>query len=1002
MTAGLEIRLFGGLEIRVDGAPTTTFISNKAPALLAYLTLVRRPVTREMLATLFWGEMGDADAKNNLRQALTSLRKHCEPYLEITREHVALHQEQAVWLDVTEFIRLSKAPADLPVEERLVRLSTAVNLYRGDLFEGVLLRDAPDFEEWVTSQRARLRELALTTLHNLVMLQMAEGRFVDAIDSATYLLALEPWREEGYRHLMLALAYSGQRSAALAQYDRCRRTLREVFDAAPAEVTTALAERIKLALRGPQHNLPSPTAAFIGRNEELCALHRALSDPTNRLITLVGPGGIGKTRLALQVAAERIDRHLGGVWIASLAPLHDEADIVPAIVEALRIPPLPGDNPLQTLISFLRPRDALLILDNLDHLLTADNLATIGKVLTTAPEVQILVASRTRLHLQMERVVEIAGLPYPHAPAEMTGSNRAAIDLFVQCAQRQEAAFALTAQNCDAIIRLCQLVEGMPLALELAAAWVRTLTVTEVVEEITHSVDFLTSTMRDAAPRHRSLRAIFDSSWRMLTAAEQAAFAGAAIFRGGFDADAARAVIDATPALLVQLRDKSLLRRDADGRFRRHPMLLQFATAQLQAEPTRWAQAAHRHVHYFAHILEQQTSALYGAAQPAALDATRRDLDNIWQAWRLAGEQRSFAFFDAVLDAMLLVFDILGLMQMACEFCRSAGQHLAREGLKTPAERIVAARVQALEGVAEFRLGNFARARELTESALAVMVAEQASPWVLGHTHTFLGGAYFGLGDLERTLAEFHCALDAYTAVNSAWGCATALGNIAEMYMLWGAEVQALDYAERAQLLAEPTGNPYLLAHNTYRLAVLLTGAGDYPAAQHFQQASLRYARQLNYACGEGMAMASLGDIAFATGDFTEAERRFADAVELHRTAGNWMDEARALVRQAEATLALDQLEMCRTLLHTALRKAVQADAATVQIDALFQVVRLWLQQRRTTEALPLLEYIVASPIGADATRTAAANLLASYGRQGAAGIAPTQPISIRDVLAQL
>jgi DNA-binding SARP family transcriptional activator len=1002
MTAGLEIRLFGGLELRVDGASPTAFISTKAPALIVYLAVSRRPATRDLLAALLWGDMGDADAKNNLRQALTSLRKSLDPFLEITRDSVALRTEAPITSDIATFESALRSARRADGPERLAHLQTAVDTYRGDFLEGFLVRDAPEFEDWLVAQRTRYRELALQAFHQLTEAYLTQAEYQAAIDTTTLLLALDPWREEGYRHLMLALAYTGQRSAALAQYDRCRRMLREVFDATPAEATTSLAERIKLALRGPQHNLTTPATAFIGRSEEVCVLQRALNEPINRLITLVGPGGIGKTRLALHVATARVDRHLGGVWMVSLAPLLDGADIVPAIVEALRIPPLPGDDPLQTLISFLRPRDTLLILDNLDHLLTADNLDTISKLLAAAPELQILVASRMRLYLQIERVVEIAGLPYPLAMTEMTGSNCAALDLFVQCAQKQDAAFVLTPQNCDAVIRLCRLVDGMPLALELAAAWMRTLTVAEVVAEITHSADFLTSTMRDAAPRHRSLRAVFDSSWRMLTTAEQAAYTGAAIFRGGFDVDAARAVVDASPVLLARLRDKSLLRRDADGRFRRHPMLLQFAVEHLQAEPARWIESAQRHVQYFAHMLEQQTPALYGAAQPAALAAIRRDLDNIWQAWRLAGELRSFAFFDAVLDAMLLVFDVLGLMRMACELCRNAGQQLARERLRTPAERIVAARVQALEGVAEFRLGNFARARVLTETALEVMVAEQASPWVLGHTHIFLGGAYFGLGDLDRTLAEFHCALDAYTAADSAWGCATALGNIAEMHMVWGAHAQALDYAERAERLAEPTSNPYLLAHNTYRLAVLLAGAGDYPAAQRYQQASLHWARQLNYACGEGMAMASLGDIAFAIGDFAEAARRFADAVELHRTAGNWMDEARALVRQAEAMLALTQLETCRTLLHTALRKAVQADAAAVQIDALFQIARLWLQQQRIDDALSLLTHIAEAIVGADATRTAAADLLASYGGQGAGIMTPTQPISIRDLMTQL
>jgi tetratricopeptide (TPR) repeat protein len=251
--------------------------------------------------------------------------------------------------------------------------------------------------------------------------------------------------------------------------------------------------------------------------------------------------------------------------------------------------------------------------------------------------------------------------------------------------------------------------------------------------------------------------------------------------------------------------------------------------------------------------------------------------------------------------------------------------------------------------------------------------------------YTFLGGAYFGLGDLARTLEEFHRSLDAYTQAGSSWGIATALGNLAEMHLVLGEEACARDYARRAHLAAEPTGNAYLLTHNAYRLAVLLANAGDHAAARRHQQESLTYAEQLGYQSGVGLATASLGDIAFAMGDFGTAEQHFAAAVDLHRAAGNWMDEARYLVRQGETALAQGQVEQCRSYLHAALRKASHASAAAVQMDALVQVARLRLHQQRTAEAVDLLKVIANHPASSVGARALAAQILAAQDAQSLA-----------------
>ncbi|HUM71931.1 MAG TPA: BTAD domain-containing putative transcriptional regulator, partial [Chloroflexota bacterium] len=239
----LDIKLLGGLQIGLQGQPVTGFVSSKAPALLAYLVVTGRPHQRDTLAALFWGEMSDADAKNNLRQTLSNLRKLLEPYLLITREAVQFDTAVPHTLDVSQFeTHLQNGRAQ--TNHRYHHLAQAAALYQGDFLAGFYVRDAPDFEEWALAQRVRYRELALHVLHSLAEHHLQRGEYGRAIDAATRLLALEPWREEAHRQLMLAQLRSGQRSAALAQYETCRRLLAAELGVEPSAETITLYERI--------------------------------------------------------------------------------------------------------------------------------------------------------------------------------------------------------------------------------------------------------------------------------------------------------------------------------------------------------------------------------------------------------------------------------------------------------------------------------------------------------------------------------------------------------------------------------------------------------------------------------------------------------------------------------------------------------------------------------------------------------------------------------------
>jgi len=316
-----------------------------------------------------------------------------------------------------------------------------------------VVRDAPEFEDWLLAQRARYRELALHALHTLTQLHLQRGDTAEAIDSATRLLALEAWREEAHRQLMLAQARSGQRSAALAQYETCRRLLAQELRVEPSAETTALYERIAAAKR--RVHLPPAATPFVGRAGELAQIARLLADPTGRLITLSGPGGGGKTRLALEAAARAATSFLHGVGFVSLAAAGSLEVAPSAVAEALGVTLSGKADPHEQLLAYLRDKELLLVLDNLEHLAGASE--WVGQLAQAGPEVRLLVTSRERLNLHGERLLELGGLD---SPPDAAGAGYSATQLFLNSAQASQPSFELNDENAAAVGRICRLVDG--------------------------------------------------------------------------------------------------------------------------------------------------------------------------------------------------------------------------------------------------------------------------------------------------------------------------------------------------------------------------------------------------------------------------------------------------------------------------------------------------------------------------------------------------------------
>src|SRR5947209_293952 len=388
-------------------------------------------------------------------------------------------------------------------------------------------------------------------------------------------------------------------------------------------------------------NLPAPRTSFVGRASELDEIDRLLGDHNCRLLTLVGPGGAGKTRLALEAAARRIERYAHGVHFVPLVTVASPELLAPAVAESIQFVvdgAHSGFSAQDQLLDYLSERSTLLVLDNFEHLVDGTDL--LGEVIERAPHVELLTTSRERLNIQSEWVFDVEGLGL----AENGNGSASAVHLFVERAAQVVPGFALDNVGYAQVLRICRLVDGMPLGIELAASWTSVLSCAEIADEIEGSIDFLATSMRDVPERHRSLRAAIDQSWRLLTDEQRSAFSRLSVFRGSFDRGAAVAVTGADLRLLSQLVAKSLLRRPDFGRFELHELLRQYAAEQLRLSPAEEADARERHARHYAPMHMERQTALMGPDLAVARDELRRELDNLRAAveWTLA-EDDAFA-----------------------------------------------------------------------------------------------------------------------------------------------------------------------------------------------------------------------------------------------------------------------------------------------------------------------------------------------------------------------
>ena len=914
--ARLSILSLGTLQITLDATPLASFDSDKARALLTFLAVESdRAHRRETLAGMFWPEHPERRARHSLSQALSNVREAIgdrerdasSQFLYVTHHALQFRRTSDYWLDVEQLVLSHQArPSAGASQQSLAVIDQAISLYRGPFLDGFSLRDSPAFEEWALLQRERLERVAMALFVSLVEAYTQRGAYDRALHYAWRQLDLDPWREDAHRHVIRLLAWSGQRSAALRQYDACCRILAEELDVAPEAETTGLYERIVSGTLGqppqlapivprlpavPRHNLPAQITPLVGREAELAAVQVRLEQPACRLLTLTGPGGIGKTRLAIEVARHQLAGFPDGVFLVTLASLSEPDALIPAIAQAIGLSLSDQGGPqAQQLRNHLRERALLLLLDNAEHLVEVrgasggeggeDDLAArqssvgtvVSAILAAAPGVKVLVTSRVRLNVLGEHVVPVDALVYPDESAATAEAvaHLPSVQLFVQSAQRVLPSFALNETTCAAVAGICRCVEGHPLALLLTARWITTLPVTEIAAALAdhgpgadwRRLDMLRANWRNAPGRHRSLRAVFEHSWRLLSPRERPAFEALAVFRGGFTRTAAQDVAGALPRDLRVLVDASLLRRASSGRYRMHELLRQYGAEKLSCDPVA-ARGLHlRYCTYYADALTAWAEDAKGPRQQVMLDEMDEEIDNARAAWDWAVEAEELAFIDQAVQGLSLYYARRVRRQEGADACRAAATQLEALIATEPSNQGEVMRVlsRVLQRYGWFHLAE--RRLEAAQRSLAVL----DEPGLAGRdVRSERAGALRSLGDLlmetDRRGAEQHYiqSLDLYRALSADWEQAQVLDDLGWCAWHVNSLEKARGFLEEALSLARALGDVRTVSDAMMGLSGVALSSGELPEAARLSEELLALRRELGYPHGVAGALYSLG-----------------------------------------------------------------------------------------------------------------------------------------------
>jgi predicted ATPase/DNA-binding SARP family transcriptional activator len=905
----LAITLFGPMQVQVDGHILPSLRSRKALWVLALLTLRHgRPVEREWLAGTLWPDMDQSQAFANLRPVLSELRRALGDQgerLQSPDRHTLVLELKDTEADVLSFDAAIK-------RGKLSDLERAVALYQGPLLEGCT-------EEWVPQERALREQNCLQALQDLGNAALEAGNYGTAVSYFQRATGLDSWSDTTQRGWMEALAKSGDSNAAMQVYRKYVAHLRSDPTAVPDEQTTALYMRLRTEARQRNRSpivitelavapavpgyLPHPLTELVGREDERMEVVARLR--RSRLVTLTGMGGIGKTRLALAVAQDVVKEYADGVWLVTLDALSEDKQVLSRIASVLGVKEEPGRSLLASVSQHLRNKRLLLVLDNCEHLLQA-SVQVVGHLLRECRELRVLATSREALEITGEVAWTVPALAVPdmtHLPTGQTTLLRVlpgyeSVRLFVERAQAAQHSFALTGTNVRAVAAICADLEGIPLALELAAARVRALTVEQIAGRLDDVFGMSSGRSTQGQSRQQTLRATLDWSYALLSGAEGRLLGRLSVFAEGASLETVEQVCSDSKRereqildLLTTLADKSLVafvERETGGRYRLLEMVRQYAAEKLKnAGETDRVKARHRdHFLALAETAEPELTEGDQGVWLACLEAERANL-RVALDWCRVGQDGTNAGL-RLAGALSRFWEIHGHYSEGRAYLAEA---LARDGATERTKE----RARALNGagVLAYYHGDYQAARELLEEGLAIfreLGNRQGAAWSLND----LGDVIGAQGDRNTARALYEESLATFRQLDHRQGVASLLHHLGGIVREQGDYEQARALCEESLAIFRELGNRQRAAWSLHHLGNVAKAQGDYGEAWFLQEEGLAIFRELGNHQGAGWALKELGDVAAAQKDREAARSLYEESLAIFRQLG---------VRQGVASL---------------------------------------------------------------------------------------------------
>jgi len=844
-----HVRLLGAAQVN-SGSDWIELPPGKTSALLYYLAYKNDWVSRDELVFLLWPDSSEGAARKNLRQLLSTIRR--SPYAK----GVETEENRLRWLVDTDVKKFRAALAE-------GNMATATQLYPGALLQGFAV-DLPEFEQWLDAERQELQASWQETALAFVSELEHSNRYLQAADLLARLRRDEPLDEELLQRHLSNLARAGQNHKALTTYDAFHKALAQDYDAEPEEETLRLVERLRRgeapeeeaplvprthgdSVAPRRHNLPLDPTPFIGREATKARAVELLQEPSRRLLTLVGPGGIGKTRLAIEVARAHVDRYEDGVFFVNLAPVTSPDLLITGIADAVGFAFYGATHPKEQLFAFLHDKHLLLVLDNFEQLLPAAPL--VAELLGFTPKLRVLATSRAALHLSGEQVYEVPplGLPTPgETPSLESMSQYEAVALFIERALAVKPDFQVTNENAPAVAEICHRLDGLALAIELAAARTKLFPPQALLSRLRSRLQTLTGGAQDLPSRQQTLRNTIDWGYDLLPVAEQKLFARLSVFLGGCSLEAIEAVCDPNNDLAIDLLEgvdslvsKSLLRHSehkGEPRFTMLETIHEYAQEKLgQGEDAAAVQQAH--AGFFLRLAEEADPHIVGPEQAAWLERLEVDQDNLRAVLRWSEETGET-------EVALRLSGVLFKYWRSRSYLSEGRAWLAKVLSRSESMR-TAARGKALLGaglLADLQ-GDYLSASKHYEESLEIR-RELGDNQGIAQALNNLGSIAMEQGDyaLARSLMEETLALDREFGSDE---LAAPIGNLGSIAYREGDYVLARTLYEEGLAILRESGDEYNIAIALNDLGLVALAQGDDPMARSFLKESLSLRQNL-------------------------------------------------------------------------------------------------------------------------------------------------------------